>query len=203
MTHKVPHSSAKLATLPEFKIPSTTIAELNDNTFRFFRDMWIRNVKETKKRFGSFKAYGVGQLYGINAHRPAIVIGSGPSITKNAMELKRAKKQGITLVSCLHNYPYLLDREIVADYYVTTDALGLTTDQISDGGKLTRTEYLESTKDKTLIAATWTHPVVFEDWKGKVLLYNLPQDRGIIDSTIQAIEPFNTNVSCGGTVLRA
>ena len=145
-------ADGKAVTYSEFK------EQYEANTFRFFQDIWIENTKQAKKRFGSFADFGVGKLHGLIPHKPAVIIGSGPSLTKNYAELLRAKKQGITTISCLHNYPYLLDRGIVCDYYVTIDALELVTNQISDGGKESRDYYIESTKDKKLIAATWTHP---------------------------------------------
>lgn len=172
-------------------------------TLDYFTNQWLRNTKEAKRRFGSFKENGVGKLHGINAGKPAIIIGAGPSLEKNAKELKRAKAQGITTLACLHCYPYLHDLGIDIDYYVAVDAVWSQELVISDGGKLTHEEYLASTKDKTLLAATWIHPLLFESWQGKVLLFNAPQDRGPFDAAVQEIEPFNTNVSCGTTVLGA
>lgn len=184
------------------KIPLARVQALDSSTIRYWYDIWLRNIKENKRRFGSFSSLSIGKFHKINDKKPALIIGSGPSLKKNISQLWRAKKQGILSVSCLHNFPHLHDNNAHADFYVTTDAGMIVSNHISEGGKLSREEYLKATKGKILLASTFTHPVVFEDWGGEVYFYNLPQDRGPVDEEFQKIETFSTNVpSGGGTVL--
>ena len=162
---------------------------------------WIENVKNTKKVFGSFKDRGLGCLYGINAYRPAIVIGSGPSLKNSVDGLKKAN--GIIKISCLHNFHFMVDNEIDVDYFVSLDAGPVVIDEISEGGKKSPQEYLDATKDKTLIAYIGSHPSLWENWKGKVILFNCPVPSEDYRGAVEKIEPFHTYVSTGGNVLGA
>ena len=188
-------------------------AASNDTvTVNKWREEWIANVRANKERFGNFKDHGVGRLFGINRYRPCIVVGSGPSLGnslndtphesgKPRLSLKDTK--GIMVVSCLHNYQYMVDNNIKVDYYVSLDAGAVVIDEISEGGKLTHEEYVESTRDKKLIAFVGSNPRLFDNWKGEVYLFNCP----VPDETYMAesfkVEDFHTMVSTGGNVLGA
>ena len=58
------------------------------------------------------------QDYGKFAYRPCIIAGSGPSLKKNAELLK--DRNGIGLVSVLHNFGYFEEIGIVPDYYLNS-----------------------------------------------------------------------------------
>jgi hypothetical protein len=176
----------------------------NDTTtVNAWREKWINNARANKKRFGTFKEHGLGQMFGINQHRPAIVVGSGPSLKQNIQDLKEARKAGILIVSCLHNFQAMHDAGITVDYYVSLDAGEVVVEEISEGGKKTHAEYLEATKDAHLLAFVGSHPKLFDSWKGKVSLFNCPvPDQGYRDA-IKELEPFWTFVSTGGNVLGA
>jgi hypothetical protein len=162
---------------------------------------WISNCNENHKRFGSFKEHGLGKLFNVNKHKPAIVIGSGPSLKHNAEHLKN--RDGILALSCLHNYHFFEDREIPIDYYVTLDAGPVVIEEVFEGGKKTEEEYWESTKNKKLIAFISTDPGLFKKWQGEVYLFTAPIAEKTWQDNLAALEPFHTTVSNGGNVLGA
>lgn len=174
----------------------------NDNvTVNAWRETWIKNVSENKKRFVQFKDHGLGKLFGINAHKPAIVVGSGPSLKNNIHKLKEVR--GIPIISCLHNYQYMVDNGIHVDYYVSLDAGEVVIEEISEGGQKTHEEYLESTKSSKLLAFIGSSPRLFDAWRGEVSLFNCPVPDEAYKKHIEATEPFYTFVSTGGNVLGA
>jgi hypothetical protein len=168
-----------------------------------WREHWIGNYKKNHERFGSFKEHGLGKLFGANKHKPAIVVGSGPSLKHNVHKLKDAKKAGLMVISCLHNYQYMVDNGIDVDYYVSLDAGAVVVEEISEGGKLTHQEYRERTKQDKLIAFVGSHPSLFDNWLGETILFNCPVPDEAYKKTTEQIEPFYTLVSSGGNVLGA
>jgi hypothetical protein len=170
-------------------------------TIESWRETWINNVKANYARFKSFKEYGLGKLFGINQYKPAIIVGSGPSLGHNGEDLKN--KADILTVSCLHNYHYFEDRGIKIDYYVTLDAGPVVIEEVYEGGKKTPEEYWESTKDKKLCAFIGTDPKFFDKWKGEVYLFNAPVPDQAYTDALSSLEPFHTYVSNGGNVLGA
>lgn len=173
----------------------------DDATVNAWRDTWIKNAAENHKRFGSFSEHGLGKIWGMARNSPAIVVGSGPSLSGNIDGLKANK--GITVVSCLHNFHLFHDRGIKADYWVTLDAGPVTIEEVSEGGSKTPEEYWAATEGETLIAYIATDPRLLEKWRGQVLFYTCPvPDKTVLDAQ-HALEPFHTNVSTGGNVLGA
>lgn len=170
-------------------------------TINSWRDIWKKQIKENHDTYGPFAKNPIGSIYGSQRLKPCIIVGSGPSLAGNVDVLKDTK--GIPVVSVLHNYHYLEDRGIKPDYYVSLDAGRITLEEISEGGKKTLEEYIESTKDKTLLAFIGSHPDLIKSWKGKVLWFSAPiPDAGII-KYIDDIEDFKQFVSTGGNVLGA
>jgi hypothetical protein len=168
-----------------------------------WREQWISNYRENHKRFGSFKERGVGKLFGINKYKPAIIVGSGPSLKNNILKLKEAKAAGLMVISCLHNYQYMVDNGVDVDYYVSLDAGAVVIEEISEGGKLSHDEYKETTKGARLLAFVGSHPSLFDNWLGEVHLFNCPVPDDEYRKVTSAIEPFFTLVSTGGNVLGA
>ena len=166
-----------------------------------WRPTWISNVKKCKAKFGGFKSHGIGQFLGKNAGGAAIVAGSGPSLKRNAEHL-RNRPSSVPLVSALHNYAYLLDRGIVADYYITLDAGHVVVDEMSDGGQESDEFYWNSTKDKTLCAFIGSDPDLFEKWQGKIALFSAPIPDVDVNKAMDDEEPgFHQYISAGGNVL--
>lgn len=170
-------------------------------TIDSWRETWLKNVAANKARFGSFKEHSVGKLYGTLKHQPAIIAGSGPSLKVNGHLLK--DRNGMALLSCLHNYHFFEDQGIKPDYYVTLDAGPVVLEEVSEGGKRSEQEYWDSTQDKTLLAFIGTDPRLFEKWQGKVYFYNAPVPDNAYVERLNQIEEFHAYVSNGGNVLGA
>jgi hypothetical protein len=170
-------------------------------TINSWRAIWIKNIKENKKRFGSFKDHGLGKLFQALQHKPAIIAGAGPSLKVNGAQLKN--RAGITLISCLHNFHFFEDNDVDVDYYVTLDAGPVVLEEVSEGGSKTEDEYWARTKNRKLIAYIGSDPRLFEKWQGEVYFYNAPIPDPAYMKEIEAIEPFTTYVSNGGNVLGA
>lgn len=170
-------------------------------TVNAWRDTWLRNTKANKDRFGSFREHGLGQLHGIHRGQAAILVGSGPSLKDNAAGL--LENRGIPVLSCLHNFHFLEDLGVGADYYVTLDAGPVTIEEVSEGGTKTADEYWALTKERTLLAYIATDPRLLEKWQGKILFFNAPLPDPEIMAKLDEIEKFRTFVSSGGNVLGA
>ena len=170
-------------------------------TVNAWRKTWIDNVKRNKERFGNFKEYGLGRLFGINKFKPCIVIGSGPSLANNIEVLKQ--NPGIMVISCLHNYQYMVDNDIHVDYYVSLDAGDIVIEEISEGGAKTHADYVESTKGKKLISFIGSSPKLYENWKGEIILFNCSLPDDAYQTETRAVEEFHTYVSTGGNVFGA
>lgn len=170
-------------------------------TIESWREIWIKNVKANHERFGSFKEKSIGKLFASNQHKPAIVVGSGPSLGYNAKALK--DRGDLLAISCLHNYHLFEDLDIPIDYYVTLDAGPVVMEEVSEGGKKTPDEYWASTKNKKLLAFIGSDPKLFDMWQGDVYLFNAPVPDQKFMETMATLEPFNVYVSNGGNVLGA
>jgi hypothetical protein len=174
----------------------------NDSiTISTWRDIWISQMQVNQAKYGPFKDNSIGSLFGKNKYKPAIVVGSGPSLKYNAEELK--KRGDILVISCLHNFHFLEDQGIAPDYYVTLDAGPVTIEEVSEGGTKTADEYWALTKERTLLAFVSTHPDLLAKWQGKILFFNAPVPDSAFQKALEERERFNTYVSTGGNVLGA
>ncbi|MES3012626.1 MAG: 6-hydroxymethylpterin diphosphokinase MptE-like protein [Pseudomonadota bacterium] len=176
-------------------------ASNDDLTVQAWRSTWIRNIKANKARFGSFKDHGLGKLHGTRRNQAAVLVGSGPSLKENAHEL--ADRRGIPVVSCLHNFHFLEDLGVGADYYVSLDAGPVVIEEVSEGGTKTPDEYWALTKDRKLLCYIATDPALLEKWQGEVYFFNAPLPDQSLMEEIDKIETFRTFVSSGGNVLGA
>ncbi|MDC1299956.1 DUF115 domain-containing protein [bacterium] len=176
----------------------------DDTTIKFWRDTWVKNMAANYKTHGPFNEQHIGmELYKFR-NQPAIVLGSGPSL-KNSIEAlkKNVGPHRIPVVSCLHNFHYLMDNDIQVDLWVTLDAGAVTLEEISEGGQKKPEEYLEMTNDQSLAAFVASDPKLIESWQGYVMWYSagIP-DKGIRDE-MEKIEKFQIYLSTGGNVLGA
>ncbi len=171
-------------------------------TVNSWRPTWLKNYAENSKRFGPFKDKGLGQLFGAFRNKPAVVVGSGPSLRENAAGLKDLDP-GIPVVSCLHNFHFMEDSGLRVDFYVSLDAGPVTIEEVTEGGSKTVDEYWAITKDRTLLAYAASDPGLIAKWQGKIYFFNCPlPDKKLMDE-MDAIETFNTCISSGGNVLGA
>ncbi len=170
-------------------------------TVKSWAETWRKNIKANHEKFGPFKERAISQIFGAERNKPVIVVGSGPSLKINVAELKDTK--GIAVVSCLHNFHYLEDQGVKPKYYVNLDAGPVTLDEVYEGGTKTKEEYLEATKDHTLLTFTAAHPELLALWRGKIIFFNCPIPDDVLSKEIEAIEPFHQYISTGGNVLGA
>jgi len=173
----------------------------DEATINHWREIWLNNISANHENLGPFKDKGVGNLFGKHKGQPVIIAGSGPSLRFNAHELKN--KDFIPLVSCLHNFHYLEDNGVPADYYVSLDAGPVTVEEVSEGGQKTPEEYWEITKDRVLIAFIGSDPKLIEKWQGEIYWFAAPIPDQEFQDKVDEIEVFHTNVSNGGNVLGA
>jgi hypothetical protein len=171
----------------------------DDATMKYWRETWLKNITANKARFGSFAKNSIGQLYNTSKGRPSIIAGSGPSL-KFGIDKLGQRPEDMLLVSCLHNFHYMEDKNANVDYYITLDAGPITITEVSEGGTKTPEEYWDLTKDRTLIAYIGTDPKLLDLWQGKIYFYNAPIPSAEIIAEIDAIEKFQCYVESGGCV---
>ena len=186
-------------------------------TMDSWKETWLKNIKSSHKRFGSFCDNGCQGLAGLYKHRPVIIAGSGSSLKKNAHLLVEAQKMGIGIVSCLHNFGFLVDLGVKPDdvYFLSLDAGDIVVPEMAEGGKENLEFYSEKSKDYTLLSYVGSPPKLFDTWKGKVRLFNCPvsdpdvmiltNTLAVMDGTIKEpqLEKFGSYVSTGGNALGA
>jgi len=174
-------------------------------TVNHWRETWIKNYKLAKERFGTFQDRSIGKLHGINRHKPAIVIGSGPSL-KDSMEALKENARSehpVMTVSCLHNFGLFEDEGFHADYYMSLDSGKIVLDDISEGRQHPPEYYWEKTKGKKLLAIIPSDPGLFEKWQGEVYLFNCMIPDASVMKEFNDIERFAHHLSCGGNALGA
>lgn len=174
-------------------------------TIEHWEQTWYKNMKANKILVGSFGKHSIGKLYNKNQHKPAIVIGSGPSLKESLTGLKhnQALKNPLLTISCLHNLGYLVDNGIKVDYYMSLDAGKIVLDDISEGRDKDAKFYWEKTVNCKLLAYIGTDPELIKNWKGPIYYFNsmIPDQR--VRDEIEKIEKFTHYVSSGGNALGA
>lgn len=144
----------------------------NDSvTSETWQDKWLDHIKRNVSENDADNRM-VDKHFGLFGGRPAIIAGSGPSLKKNALALKK-KPDFMPIVSCLHNFGYFVDNEIPCDYFLTLDAGDVVIPEMVEGGSdKDRTKYLKASEKKTLIAGLVTPPALIKQWKGEVVFFN-------------------------------
>lgn len=170
-------------------------------TINSWRATWERNVKANHDKFGSFAERSIGKFFGYAHHKPAIIVGSGPSLKHNVLSLKDRKD--VPVLSCLHNFHFLEDNGVPADFYVSLDAGDVTIEEVYEGGKHNEDHYWDLTKDRKLLCYIGTSPKLLEKWRGEVYFFNAPVPDDAYMKVVEDIEKFNVYVSNGGNVLGA
>ena len=146
-----------------------TYSANDDITVESWWDDWVEKKKINIKEF-DVNSMSVISEHGKFAYRPCIIAGSGPSLKRNAKYLK--ERNGIGLVSCLHNFGYFEDMGVKPDYYLNLDAGDVTIPEMAQGGKSDPEKYWEATKNHTLVSALHCHPELHKKWRGKLLFYD-------------------------------
>lgn len=175
----------------------------NDSvTIESWASTWINNIKANRLHVGGdFAPQGIGQLFGLFQNKACILAGSGPSLAVNGDLLK--DRNGLPLISCLHNFHFFEDRGITPDFYVSLDAGPVVLEEISEGGKLTSDDYWERTANHTLVCYIGSHPDLIKKWRGKIYFFNagLPASAAKVEADKAA--EFFTYMGSGGNVLGA
>lgn len=167
-----------------------------------WRDQWISQIKSNHSTYGTFAENSVGQLWSLFEGLPTVLVGSGPSLKRNAILLKE-KPDCVKVISCLHNFHFMEDNQLPVDFYVTLDAGDITIKEVSEGGSKTEAEYWELTKDRKLLAFIGTHPELLKKWQGEVYFYNAPVPDVSFTKEVNSIEEFHIYIESGGNVLGA
>lgn len=175
-------------------------------TIKTWRDTWIKNYTAARDRFGSFEEKSMGLLAGINQGKPAVVIGSGPSLKESLPELKENAKRGtgkVLTVSCLHNFGLFEDEDCHSDYYLSLDSGGVVIDDVSESRNKDGGFYWEQTKGKILLASIASDPKLFDLWQGELFLFNFLLPDQQLREEINKIERMSHYISAGGNALGA
>lgn len=175
----------------------------DQHTVNVWRDVWLKNTRLTKERFGSFAEKSVGKLYGINRMKPVIICGSGPSLKNSIKALKdnAAAEHPVMNISCLHNFGYFEDEGFHADYYVSLDSGEIVIDDVFESRNHPAEYYWEKTKGKTLLATVMSPPKLFDLWQGNIMLFTVMMPDYNLQHELQAIERFTHYVAPGGNAL--
>jgi hypothetical protein len=190
-------------------------------TIQSWEKVWIDyTVQNAQKHV--YADNSVLKVLGEQEYKPVILAGSGPSLKKNALHLKESVikgadgtdiklcgRRGLRVVSCLHNFNYFEDHDIMTpdDYYVTLDSGPIVIKEVWEGGSHEPNWYWERTKDRTLIAYTATHPELIEKWRGRILWFSMPpQSQKIMDATAKYVDyklvpPFSVGGCVAGAAL--
>jgi len=174
-------------------------------TVKTWRPTWLKNYAAAKDRFKDFGEHSYGQLYGINRHKPAMVLGSGPSLRYSIKALQENKKREypVKSVSCLHNFGLLEDEGCHADFYLSLDSGGVVIEDISEARNKDGNFYWNETKNHNLIAYAASDPRLFDLWQGKIYLFNCLLPDLTLRDELNKIERFSHYISSGGNALGA
>lgn len=163
-----------------------TYSSNDDITIKSWYGEWLANKIENCKNFDVVKNSAFSE-HGKMAYRPCIIAGSGPSLKKNALQLKDRGQIG--LVSCLHNFGYFESLGIKTDYWLNLDAGDIAVSEIGEGNPeiqkackgfseanriayLDKIDYWEKTKNQVLVTAIHGNPLLHMKWKGKIVWFD-------------------------------
>lgn len=170
-------------------------------TIEHWRPKWVDYYKENHRRYGPFKDKSAGVFHKLHHHKPAIIVGSGPSLKHNVRDLLNVK--GIPILACLHSFHFLEDHGVKPDFYLSLDSGDITVKELSEGGIKPESEYWDATKNHKLLVFAGSHPSLLEKWKGEVYFYNAPIPHADVQKEYDETEPFHFYLSTGGCVLGA
>ena len=160
-----------------------------------WNSVWINQALENGKKYNMTELTCMSE-FGKEKYKPVIIAGSGPSIKKNYMNLRKkwvhkqnldtgkmeymvgGGRDDIKIVSCLHNFGLFENEDVMTkdDYYMTLDAGAITITETIEGGsgKHPPEWYWERTKDRTLLTHLTANPELLAKWQGRILFFTTP-----------------------------
>lgn len=130
----------------------------NKLTLKSFKTRWLANSIRNDKNYPDMGGYqSLAKYVGTLTNKPAILIGAGPSLSKNA---KLLKDTDITTFATMHSLPFLEKIGVKPDFVVHSDAMSTDMEFITD-----------FSKDITLIAISFVAPSVIRRWKGDISFF--------------------------------
>jgi hypothetical protein len=170
-------------------------------TIDHWSEIWLKNIKANKEKFGSFKEHSAAKFYGDYRYQVAIIAGSGPSLKRNAADMSTRGK--IPLVSCLHNFHMFEELDLAPEFYLSLDAGEVVVEEVYEGGSKDPEWYWERSKDRKLLCYIGTSPRLLEKWRGEVYFFNAPVPNPEFLKAQDEIEKFNFYFGNGGNVFGA
>ena len=190
-------------------------------TISSWNDTWSKNLKANCEKY-DVHGLSCWKFFSRESFKPVIIAGSGPSIKTNSKYLKphwdnktnpetgkveemlTGGRHEIRIVSCLHNFGYFEDNNIMGkdDYYLNLDAGDLTISEVYEGGSKEESWYWERSKDRTLITTVFANPVLLEKWQGEIFFFQTPSSsvKGLNELVDISVVP---TFSVGGNALGA
>lgn len=190
-------------------------------TVKSWEKKWNDSLDKNELLF-DFNKMSCFRFYKREEYKPVIIAGAGPSIKNNAKYLKKTYmpktdmatgkivdgfgggRESITIVSCLHNFAFFEDNNIMKDndFYINLDSGDITIPELSEGGKKNPEWYWEKTAERTLITTVLSNPVLLKKWKGKI--YFFKTGTSVVKDYNKRVEPSKVpTFSVGGNVLGA
>lgn len=169
-------------------------------TIDHWRETWVKNIQANSDAFNVLEG-SLAKLWNVNKYKPAIILGSGPSL-KDAipgLKLNQSLDDPLLTISCLHNIGYMKDEGIDVDYYVSLDAGDIVLKDMFEGRE--RDDYFEGTENDTLLAYLGSPPELLRRWKGKIYFFNTLIPDADLRAQMHEICPLNVYVSTGGNAL--
>ena len=135
--------------------------EVNLATLARFEGLWTRNLLRNFRTFCS--APGVRELAGAFMDVPAFVVGAGPSLSRNILRLKQARRKGV-IIAVDTVYRVLLKHGIIPHIVVAVDP------------QLINVQYFHGVPDtgSILVADSAVSPTLLSSFKGNTYLSAVP-----------------------------
>ncbi len=142
-----------------------------------FNVLPCRNMLFTIKNI--YKNYVVSQLLGVLPieNIPLIIVAAGPSLTRNCIQLKKAKNRAL-IVAVTHAMKTLSDNGVVPDLVALTDA--------------SATGYMDFDKDRryTMLCSVYADKDCVKDYNGKVIYHGFRMINHLFSTKRTLSEPY-------------
>ncbi|MCX7821076.1 MAG: DUF115 domain-containing protein [Brevinematales bacterium] len=138
--------------------------KINQNTLKRFQKVWLKNIIKNSKYY--FNLPGIKDIKHNFYDKPAVIVGAGPSLSKNIQKLKKLKDSAV-IISTDTALCLLVGEDIIPDFVVSVDP--------QDKNAL----YLIGIKDKSKLPF-----LVADSSVAFITMVHYPQNKIIIYDTI-------------------